>query len=229
MNNGKKNNNGPKFIDNIDIIDDELNKKRSKWKLDGIAWMDYDDVSQIIRIHIHNQWKKYDQSQPIRPWLQRVIYHQILNIVRNNYGNFVKPCVRCAACLPDNECEIYKTQCDSCPLYKNWGKKKKYAYETKFPSSIEFHQREINQTTDTFIEVQLISEITEDILKNLTDEDKIFFEEVYIKGISEEKVGRKLGWKTNEVSRKPGYQKMRETKQRIMEMAERIIESKTIL
>ena len=31
------------------IIDREIKKRRGKWSLTSLAWIDYDDVSQIIR------------------------------------------------------------------------------------------------------------------------------------------------------------------------------------
>ena len=38
----------PKFEDKIGEIDREIQKRKSKWKLSVLSWMDYDDVSQIL-------------------------------------------------------------------------------------------------------------------------------------------------------------------------------------
>ena len=42
----------PKFEDLIEQIDLEIRKRKSKWNLTALAWMDFDDVSQILRIPI---------------------------------------------------------------------------------------------------------------------------------------------------------------------------------
>ena len=70
------------FEECIEIIDAELQKRKNRWNLTSLAWMDYDDVSQIIRIHIHKKWNLYDQSKPLAPWLNRIISNQIKNIIK---------------------------------------------------------------------------------------------------------------------------------------------------
>ena len=35
----------PQFEECIDIIDQEIKKRRNKWNLTALAWMDFDDVS----------------------------------------------------------------------------------------------------------------------------------------------------------------------------------------
>ena len=42
----------PKFEECITLIDAEIIKRRGKWNLTALGWMDFDDVSQILRIHI---------------------------------------------------------------------------------------------------------------------------------------------------------------------------------
>ena len=38
----------PCFEKCINIIDQEIQKRRGKWNLKSLAWMDFDDISQII-------------------------------------------------------------------------------------------------------------------------------------------------------------------------------------
>ena len=71
-----------KFEDYIDQIDEEIRKRKSKWTLTSIAWMDFDDISQILRIHIYKKWFLFDQDKPLGPWLNRIISNQIKNIIR---------------------------------------------------------------------------------------------------------------------------------------------------
>ena len=70
----------PKFEDCIDVIDVEIAKRRSKWGLTALAWMDYDDVSQIIRIHIYKKWHLYDPSKNLLPWIRTIISNQLKNL-----------------------------------------------------------------------------------------------------------------------------------------------------
>jgi len=44
------------FDDYIGIIDVELTKRRSKWQLYAINWISYEDVEQIIRLHIFKKF-----------------------------------------------------------------------------------------------------------------------------------------------------------------------------
>ena len=70
----------PIFEDHIDLIDNEIRKRKGKWNLTAITWIDFDDVSQIIRIHIYKKWNLYDSSKPLIPWINRIISNQIKNI-----------------------------------------------------------------------------------------------------------------------------------------------------
>ena len=38
-----------RYEDYSDVINEEIAKKRYKWNLSSLAWMDYEDVSQILR------------------------------------------------------------------------------------------------------------------------------------------------------------------------------------
>jgi len=131
------------FEEAIPIIDEQLKRQQKKWKLKATPWMDYDDVSQLIRLHIYKKWDKYDQSQPLAPWVSRVISHQIWNMLRNHYGNVVSPCSGCASKLQNNGCEIYGEVGLQCPMYKNWFYNKKAKYDIKLPVPLETHQGEV--------------------------------------------------------------------------------------
>ena len=79
------------FQDKIAEIDVLLERSRKKWHLDAVQWMDYDDVCQIIRLHVHKKWHLWDQTRTFGPWCNRVISHQITNLIRNHYTSFQKP------------------------------------------------------------------------------------------------------------------------------------------
>ena len=125
-------NENPKFDDFIEEINAEIAKRKSKWNLTAISWMDFDDVSQILRIHIYKKWHLYDVKKPLAPWLNRIISNQIKNLIRNNYGNYSRPCLKCDAAEGEDFCKIYEKQCSSCPLYANWEKTKKLLTMLKY-------------------------------------------------------------------------------------------------
>ncbi len=172
------------FEENYTTIQTEISKRRGLWNLSSITWLDFDDVSQIILLHIYSKWHKYDQSKPLVPWLNKVISHQVKNIVRNIYGNYVRPCLRCAAAEGENLCRIHVVQCSKCPLYAGWEKSKKQAYGVKITVPIENH------------------------LNN-----KLLF----IDNLPEEQVALKMGYKSNESGRKPGYKQLKNIRKTIME------------
>jgi DNA-directed RNA polymerase specialized sigma24 family protein len=87
----------PTFENKFQEINVEIYKRKHKWNLTSLAWMDFDDVAQILRIHIHKKWKMYDPDQPLAPWINRIVSNQIKNLIRNNYGNYSRPCLKCAA------------------------------------------------------------------------------------------------------------------------------------
>lgn len=136
------------FEEALPVINIELEKRRSKWKLKAAPWLDYDDVAQIIRIHIHKKWHLYDPEKPLTPWVARTIHNQFCNVLRNYYGNIVSPCHRCAAHLPDNKCDIYGEIGNQCPIYKKWFYNKKSAYDIKLPLPLENHQGEVYEMED---------------------------------------------------------------------------------
>lgn len=217
---------GITFEDSIDVINDEIQKRRNKWTLTAIQWMDYADISQIIRIHIYKKWNMWDQSRPIRPWLHAIVTHQISNIVRNIYKNHARPCLTCAANEGGNLCSLFSIQCNNCPLYAHWEKTKKNAYDVKLPVSLEFHYNEISERPEHVLDVEKAS-------YNLHSKMKIILKPIeyrvykylYIDGGNEEGVAKLLGFKTTEKGRQAGYRQLKNIKDSIIEKAKKIVYS----
>lgn len=213
----KSKNKKPDFNDCLDIINTEIAKRRYKWSLNSLAWMDFDDVSQIIRIHIYNKWSQYDPERPLQPWLNAVISSQIKNLIRNNYGNYARPCLRCDAAEDNSGCKIYKTQCKACPLYADWLKRKQPAHNIKLPVSIENHTNEVSQISDSPQDITYqISKVhikMKEILKPL--EYKVY-EGLFILNEDESVVAGKLGYISNESGRPPGYKQIKNIRKAII-------------
>lgn len=205
------------FESKILEINQEINKRRHKWNLTTLAWMDFSDVSQILRIHIYKKWNMYDQKQPLAPWINRIVSNQIKNLIRNNYGNYSRPCLKCAAAENDDGCSIYSSQCNKCPLYAKWEKSKKSAHDIKLPVTLENHTQEVYNIVGKEIDIEKaaknIHAKMEQILKPI---EWKFYELYYIKHKSEEESAKLMGYKTTEKNRKIGYKQVKNLKKSIM-------------
>ena len=60
-----------------------------------MPWIAFEDVEQIIRVHIYQKWSQWDQKRDLKPWINKIITNQFKNILRNYYLNFAKPCSSC--------------------------------------------------------------------------------------------------------------------------------------
>jgi|ERR1017187_5333680 DNA-directed RNA polymerase specialized sigma24 family protein len=207
------------FEECFDVIDTEIKKRRSKWTLTAISWMDFDDVSQIIKMHIHKKWKQYDSSKPLCPWLNVIITNQIKNLRRNVYDNNSRPCLKCAAAESDNLCSIYGKQCSSCPLYAKWEKTKKHAHDIRLPVSIENHSQEVFDLPTSYeIDLEKAAKNLHVAMKKILKPFELkVYELLYIKCLSEEETAKKMGWITSEKGRKPGYGRVMQVRKIIME------------
>jgi DNA-directed RNA polymerase specialized sigma24 family protein len=226
------------YEDKKDIIDQELNKRQKKWFLNSLAWIDFDDVKQIIRVHLHNKWHLWDQSRPLAPWLNRIISNQLKNILRNYYGNFAKPCLNC----PFNQSGVAeedsvglcgftesKTQCNECPLYAKWEKSKKSAYNVKMPTALDNHSHEIKLPNhDLYLVDNAAKRLHAEMKKKLSEKNYQIYEMLFIKNMSDAEVAEKLGYKTTEKNRKAGYKQIKNLKTKLHQQAKKIIATKDI-
>lgn len=210
----------PSFEDSLGLINQEIAKRRGKWNLSSIAWMDFDDVSQIIRIHIYNKWSHYNPKRPLRPWLSIIVTNQIRNLIRNHYTNYARPCLRCDAAIDTDGCKIYKEQCSSCPLFAYWKKNKQPATFVKLPLSIENHTHEIHEIKDSSsFETRDEDKLHAIMLKILKPIEYKVYKGLYIEHKDEEAVAKTLGFISNEDGRKPGYRQIKNIQKSIVQKA----------
>lgn len=222
----KKNIQFNSYEEAFDLINQEIYKRRGKWSLTALAWMDFEDVAQIIRIHIYKKWHLYKKSKPLGPWLNIIINNQIRNLIRNNYGNYTRPCLKCAAADSDNSCKIYSEQCNKCPLYAHWEKNKKNAFDTKLPLSLENHVQEVHDMPENGFDLIASTESLSIALKKvLKPNEWIVYERLCLKNEPEEDVAEFLDFKTTEKNRSPGYKQIRNIKKIIMEKAKKCIDN----
>tara|TARA_R100001015_G_scaffold13725_1_gene6142 strand:+ start:217 stop:909 length:693 start_codon:yes stop_codon:yes gene_type:complete len=214
-----------KFEDCIDVIDQEISKRRNKWTLTSIAWMDFDDISQILKIHIYKKWHLYDNSKPLAPWLNRIISNQLKNLIRNNYSNYCKPCLKCAAAEPDSACSIYGNQDDRCPLFKSWLLKKKSAYDVKMALPLEKHREQVNEVEVSPADIELgIFKLNKKLKEILKPNEWIVYEGFYMMNKTESEIAETLNFKTTEKNRTPGYKQIKNIQKSILTKARKILE-----
>jgi DNA-directed RNA polymerase specialized sigma24 family protein len=205
------------FESKISEINQEISKRRHKWSLTTLAWMDFNDVAQILRIHIYKKWSMYNPKQPLAPWINRIVSNQIKNLIRNNYGNYSRPCLKCAAAENEDGCNIYVTQCNKCPLYAKWEKSKKSAHDIKLPVALENHTQEVHNIIEDEIDIEKAAQkIHLKMRQVLKPIEWKFYELHYIQHKSEEDSAKYMGYKTNEKNRKIGYKQVKNLKKAIM-------------
>jgi hypothetical protein len=232
----------PEFIyeDKAEEIDLEIKKRRGKWFLDSLAWFDFEDVEQIIKAHIHKKWHQWDQRRSLKPWINKIITNQMKNILRNNYSNFVRPCLNCpfnqnCASKDGGEaslCGFTKSglQDSSCPLYAKWERTKKPAYGIKMALALENHTHEVGAMRDhNFDIIEAQKKLNVHMQKELSEKQYQVYELLFVHHMDEEDVARKMGYKTSEKGRKAGYKQIKNLKKMFKQKAQEILEREDVI
>lgn len=186
-------------------IEEALKKRRHKWKLNSIAYMDYNDVCQIITHHIYSKLHLYDPERPFINWCNKIISHRMQNLVRDNYGNLAPPCNSCQYNEGEDKCGITPSQlkCNQCPMYAKWEKAKKSGYNLKLAQSLDnpdFIEQKKNTKENKDLEKEK-EKIEEDFKINLENYQYQIYKKIYLKGESEKEVSLELGVSINEVKK----------------------------
>jgi DNA-directed RNA polymerase specialized sigma24 family protein len=220
------------FEDKLSEIEAAIEKKRSKWVLEAVPSVDFDDIKQIMLAHIHKKWPKWDQSRPVGPWLSTVVGNKFKNELRNHYGNYARPCMRCPHNGGGNLCGITVNglQNESCEEYRHWKKKKKSAYDIKLAVTMENHLHEINNQPDSFVNIgQIIEKLSDLMEEELTPKQFLAFKMLFIEKHSEADVAAFLGYKTKEKKRVAGYRQIKNLKKILYSTAKKVIEENDIV
>lgn len=222
------------FEENIGLIDQEIAKRRNKWRVYCAAEIDYDDISQILRLHIYNKWHLWDQSRPLENWLNTIISRQMSNLIRDNYGGVAPPCIKCSFNQGGTLCGFTSSgeQTSECPIYAKWEKSKKTAYDIKLAASLESEEQEWGnriQDTQHIDWDKSQSRITESMKKKLSKKMFAIYEMIYIKHIPDEKLAEILNLKTREANKTPGYKQIYNLKQKILSVCKEILAEEDII
>ena len=214
-------------------LEELLKKYRPKWQLSALAWIDYDDVCQIIRLHIYKKWDLWDQSRPFKPWASMIISNQIKNLIRNNYSSFAKPCLRCPHNMGSTSCELTKSkeQDETCPDFAKWKKKKERAFNIKLPLALEEGVSTGVATLKDFVDYKNASNKLHGlVMEQLNEKHKKIYYMLYIENIDENDVAKKFGFKADSAKRKkPRYKQIANLKKKFYNLAVKIMKDHDIL
>lgn len=215
------------FNEKIETITNEIRKRKGKWTLTSLRHIDYDDISQILLLHICHKIHLWDQTRAIEPWINTIISRQISNLIRNNYSNYTSPCLRCEANDGLGGCEVYETQCSKCPLYRNWEKNKKYAHGINLANSIENSYNEIENLESNEFNLETASNnLHNEMKKVLTISEWRIYECLYIKHLDDKQTAEAIGLKpTNNKNNVYDCKRIRQAKKIIIEKATKIANS----
>lgn len=219
------------FEDKIDDIEELLQRNKHRWHLDAVQWMDYDDVSNLIRIHIFNKWHLWDQKRNFKPWCNTLICHQITNLIRNNYTSFQKPCLKCPHYTSDSGCDFTKSghQDSSCEVYAKWIKKKKNKYDINLPLSMENQviDREVCINND-FDYDHSVNRLHFEVMKRLGEKHRKVYKLIFIDE-ADEAVVTKVVDSIDCESDNPRYKTLDLLKKKFYEIAQQVMREEDIL
>jgi len=227
------------FEEKYETVLECVEKRRGKWFLNAVNWIDWEDVKIIIITHINRKWNLWDQKRALKPWLNRIISNQIKNLLRNYYGNFIKPCVRCPFNVSgaqdnihnDNQCSWTKSgnQDKTCPLFKKWLKGKKSSFDINLATSINEKEERIKCDHEAFNIDVAAEKLHEQMKIHLNEKHYNVYKMLYIDHMSHEEIAKKLGYISNEKGRIAGYKQIRNSEKYFKEVAKKIISKKDIL
>ena len=212
------------FDEALPQIQKLIASRRHKWMLKGIPWLDYDDVSQILLIHLFNKFHLYDRTRPLAQWINSIITSQLINLTRNIFYKSARPCVRCPLADGENLCSFTKSgyQSEECPVYKKWLHKKKSSADINLPVSFSNHTNEVleipNQDDFDYEKGEQI--IHQEMKKLLKEHEYRLYNLLYIEKLTEKEAAIRLGFRSNEASRNPGYGRIQQIKKIIMQKVE---------
>ena len=215
------------FESRISEITHEINKRRNKWTL---KQLDFEDVSQIIFIRVFQKYNQYDEKKgEFVKWLNRLISHCIINILRDEYTKYVRPCILgCPFNLGDNSCGYTesKIQCNKCPVFARWKDRKEDHYNVKQSLPLENHVQEVSNIQHDTLDIARAKSIIDAKMKErLNHHDFQIYDLMFIQNKTPQEVGIIMGLKLSRNSNVPGYQILRKAKKQFVELAKEIIEN----
>lgn len=219
------------YEEKFSVIEREIRKRKNKWQLTILRHMSFEDVEQILKLHIWKKWHLWDQSRKLENWISKVCTHQIMNLMRNLYTNYARPCVQCKHSLGEEGCAQTPSgdQCAECPLYAKWLKNKVNGYHIKMPLELENHTREVNEKIDDGINYkETFRRLHEEMQKILSAKDFNAFNLFFIDGKTDDEVADILGIKENPKNKNSRKKQISELKSRLQSLTKKVLEESDI-
>ena len=221
------------YEDKSSEIDSILLSKKSFWTLDAISHIGYDDVCQIIRIHIYNKFEQWKQTEPFAPWVSRLINNQIINLKTKFYGKHAPPCSTCEFNLGNGQCSltISKIADSECEKFRKWKIKKESAYRIMLAESTD---KAYDEDPDGEGRIRIESQISPDyvraseklhflVMEKLDSNKRDLYKWFFIENRTDSFVAEKMGFKTTEKNKSPGYKQISNLKKSLIERAKKIM------
>ncbi len=225
-----------RYEDYSDIIDNEIAKRKHRWRLgESILSVEWKDIEQKLRIHVFKKFHQYDPKRNILNWLNKILSNQIFNQIRDEYGHFQSPCVRCPLKGDGDVCNVFgKQKSPNCSDFSKWDKGKRYKMELAMPQSMDAAitndqndslKREIADKRCNFTDFErLIPEFNKLMKDKLNNIEWRVYSYLYIDNLSEVEVAEKMKYKTTEENKMPGYKRIAKLKTIIYTKAKKIVE-----
>jgi DNA-directed RNA polymerase specialized sigma24 family protein len=222
----------PTFESLFTVIDAQVEKRRGSWRLAAVPW---DDAKQIILTRVFLKFPTFDPDRGEFPkWLSRVITNTMLNILRDNLQKWSRPCIQgCPFNMSGNDCEKTPSgkQCDECPAYREWKKKKQEEFNIRQPLPYDTHASEVESIQSDFLDIEEKKKVIDDKMKaRLTRHEWRVYKLLIIKHKTEEEVGLLLNYKESPGAiMHAGYQSIRKMKKKFVMLAKKIIEEENLV
>lgn len=191
----------PPFEQQIPIIKEQIKRRRHRWRL---SYPTFEDVIQDITVHACQQYPAFDPNRGkashslemrFLRWINRLISNQMINMLRNNYSKWQRPCIKCSFNTGDDSCAKTpsRKQCEECKYFKTWKKRKEDQFNVKQTLSIEYHSQEVeNQQSDFFDAAEAKTIVEPKLKERLTTLEWRVYCMLYIQHKTEAEVGKAL-------------------------------------
>lgn len=206
-------------------INRAIASKKSFWSLGSLSYLDYDDISQEIRLHFLAKIHLYDPNKgAFFNWACKLATHRIKNLQRDHYYKIAPPCQKCPFNNGGNFCAFTASGAkdSSCKSFSRWSRLKKNAYELKVALPIEdydgsrYHQ-------DCDLERGII-ELNDKIKDALSERQYLAYKLLYLDGLGDAEVVDLMNFKeTKESGRVAGYRQLSNLKKQIYKIAQSVI------
>ncbi len=207
------------FEECLEEINSIIGSRKFRWQLSSLAWIDFDDVKQILLRHIFIKWHLYDQTRPLASWVMTLTNNQMQNLIRNIYGSFSRPCLKCEFYQGDNLCSKFGEVTEKCELYYHWVRSKKTKYDIKLALPMENHQNEVSGIPKDNIDIEKTSIVLHERMKQvLKPLHYIVYKHLFVDHLSEDTLAKKLKLKSTENKRTAGYARISQMKREIIEI-----------